>query len=73
MTSYELSLIGEYQSSLMEEFYAQEYESDRFFFPDSISERQAKYMLWLMKKYGVEDKFMQEVEQFELLILLKKK
>jgi len=73
MTPHQLSLVSIYQSTLMDEFINEEYGNDRFFFPDNISERQAKFMIWLMKKYGVEEKFLHDAEQFELLALLKQK
>lgn len=60
-----------YLGQLHKEFNDAEY-GKRMFFPDGYAQREAKFMLWLMRKYGVEDQFLKEVEQHEMLAMLKK-
>ena len=60
-----------YLDQLTKEFNDAEY-GNCMFFRDGESLRQAKFMLWLMRKYGVEDQFLNDVEQFEMLAVLKR-
>lgn len=65
--------VAAYQSYLVKEFNDQEYSEQCLFFSDGVEIRQAKFMIWLMKKYGVEEQFLRDLERFEIMALLKKK
>ena len=68
-----VTLVSTYCSHLTVEFNDQEYGDSRYFFPDNVAIRQAKFMLWVMKKYGVEEQFINDLKQFELVHILKQK
>lgn len=60
-----------YNNYLNVEFITEECGDNSFFFPDAADVRQAKFMIWLMKKYGVEKQFLQDLEKFEVMAVLK--
>lgn len=67
---HKLAMVSLYQSHLLKEFVDQEY-GQCMFYPEDIGKRQAKFILWLADKYGIEEKFLNDVEKFELFLKLK--
>jgi hypothetical protein len=68
---HKIAWVAAYHGQLTREFNDSEY-GKCMFFPDDVTVRQAKFMLWLMKKYGVEDQFLNDIEKFEMFVMLKR-
>jgi hypothetical protein len=58
--------------SLLREFETDTYGNGIMFFPDKTAVREAKFILWLLDRYGAKEQAMEEAEQCLTLHLLQR-
>ncbi len=57
---------------LKHEFELETY-GDVMFFPDDVTVREAKFMVWVLDRYGIKEQAMADADRFLTMYALKKK